>query len=76
MRKPHEIFDAYRNGNRLTNDELQALGWDMAQLAAISIKYGDLFGLTFAYARMVEQDCRSFLAARKKQEAARAARTH
>lgn len=79
MRKPHEIFDAYRRGDRLADDELHSLGWDMAQIAGITAKYGDLFGLSYCYARMVEQDCRKFLAARqtmREKEAARAPRTH
>jgi hypothetical protein len=64
MRRVSELLRDYRNGDRLTDDELECLETYMNTAADALLDLGDLFVLPQAYARKVAMDCRSFLNAR------------
>lgn len=64
IRSEEEILTAYRNGDTLTDSELTRLRNDMNDIANLTGKYGDIFKLVRDYARIVENNCTSFLHAR------------
>lgn len=68
MRRVSELLRDYRNGDRLTDDELECLETYMNNAANALLDLGDLFVLPQAYARKVAMDCRSFLNSRCEHE--------
>ena len=69
MRHPQTVLAAYRNGDRIEDDELERLRADMRQLADLCSLYGEMFNLSFAYAERVQHECGQFLAARRRRVA-------
>lgn len=65
MRHPSTRLQAYQNGDRLEDDELEALANEMGQLADICFRFGEMFRLQAVYADKVRYDCKSFLSARR-----------
>jgi hypothetical protein len=64
MRHPSTRLATYQNGDRLEDDELEALADEMERLADLCFGFGDMFRLTGVYAEKVRYDCRAFLKAR------------
>lgn len=65
MRSQLQVLQAYRDGDRLTDEELTALANDMMALAAAASPYGDMFRLQAVYARGVADACIGYLKARR-----------
>jgi hypothetical protein len=51
------VLDRYRQGDRLTDDELNMLHAKMQHLSDVSSEFGDIFTLQRAYAQKVADDC-------------------
>jgi hypothetical protein len=64
MRKPADILRDFRDGEKLSDAELEFLRGDMQKLSSLSNDYGELFALTGSYAFRVAMDCESYLRAR------------
>jgi hypothetical protein len=64
MREPAKILADYREGNHLSDAELQFLMDSMRGIASALSNYGDLFALQARYAVMVANSCDSFLRSR------------
>lgn len=66
MRHLGKLFECYRNGDRIEDDELEHLSQAMLELSWHCWQFGESFSLPALYAEKVSSDCREFLEARKK----------
>lgn len=64
MRHLRECLETYQRGDRLDDDELEALATEMKTLADVSYQFGDVFRLQAAYADRVSRDCLDFMRSR------------
>lgn len=64
MRKQRDILQDFRDGERLSDAELEFLRDDMRKLSSLANDYGELFSLAGTYAFRVALDCDSYLRAR------------
>lgn len=60
-RHPSTILEAYRRGDRLTDEELKILARKMGELSDLCNDFGEMFTLQGSYAEKVRHDCREFL---------------
>ena len=65
MRHVRTCLEVYQRGDRLDDDELEALANEMQALADASFKFGDLFRLQAVYADRVAHECKAFLRSRR-----------
>lgn len=61
MRTIKDIFDDYRRGDHLGDEELEVLGEQMGAIASRAADFGDVFTLAADYARQVSNNCRDYL---------------
>lgn len=59
-----ELLIRYRDGNLMSNEELEFLRIEMQNLGDLSMKFGDIFLLQAIYAHKVARACASYLRAR------------
>lgn len=64
-RKMVEILADYHSGDKLNDDDLEALRVKMTTVADLLSDLGDRFVLTYAYARRMQYNCENFQQARR-----------
>lgn len=69
MRHPSTRLQAYQNGDRLEDDELEALIDEMSRLSDLCFGFGEMFRLQGVYAEKVRYDCQTFLKSRRERAA-------
>lgn len=65
MKQLNDILETYRRGDRLTDDEMDALNKAMKALADAASPFGDLFLTTYIYAKQVRMSTDDYLAHRR-----------